>query len=251
MIYIVSDIHGCLKTLQKSLENVNFNEKEDKLYILGDIVDRGPYIWETYQWVKERIGESVFMILGNHEYELINDVYTKKGLEIMKNNLPIITTHDKKYVEVAKKSRYVIDNYHTILSLMQKGITLDELVEMCEFFDRLPLYYILDINGKTYRLVHAYCRKEIDETPKEDIVWARNFSFSHEFCYGENVIFGHTPTINFGTREAIVEEDTQIDATKINIDCGCVYGNQLCLLRLDDFKFFYQKDIDMNLRIDY
>ena len=41
MIYAMSDLHGCYDKYIKMLEKINFNEN-DMLYILGDIVDRGP-----------------------------------------------------------------------------------------------------------------------------------------------------------------------------------------------------------------
>ena len=41
MRYIVSDIHGCYDQYQMLLEKIQFSE-EDELYVLGDVVDRGP-----------------------------------------------------------------------------------------------------------------------------------------------------------------------------------------------------------------
>ena len=43
MIYVVSDIHGQYEKLVKLLEVINLNST-DELYILGDIIDRGPEI---------------------------------------------------------------------------------------------------------------------------------------------------------------------------------------------------------------
>lgn len=39
--YCISDIHGCFNEFQDMLKLINF-QKEDELYILGDIIDRGP-----------------------------------------------------------------------------------------------------------------------------------------------------------------------------------------------------------------
>ena len=41
MRYIVADIHGCYQQYQMLLEKIQFSEK-DELYVLGDVVDRGP-----------------------------------------------------------------------------------------------------------------------------------------------------------------------------------------------------------------
>ena len=41
MIYTVSDLHGCYDKYQKLLETLNLGEN-DTLYVLGDVIDRGP-----------------------------------------------------------------------------------------------------------------------------------------------------------------------------------------------------------------
>jgi len=41
-VFIIGDIHGCCKTCKKLiLEKINI-QKSDKIYCLGDYVDRGP-----------------------------------------------------------------------------------------------------------------------------------------------------------------------------------------------------------------
>ena len=40
MVYVMSDLHGCYEKYVKMLEKISFS-KEDVLYILGDVVDRG------------------------------------------------------------------------------------------------------------------------------------------------------------------------------------------------------------------
>lgn len=248
MIYVVSDIHGCYDTFLALLNKVKFDNTKDTLYILGDIIDRGPKSWEMYEWVKEHLGKNVFMIMGNHEDMMIQDVFCKYG-RYLKENKPKNewTEKDKKYISVYNTQSCVYDQYKTIKYLMSKGHSLEELVEMCEFFSALPYYYEVEVNNKRFRLVHAYCRKEIEKTRPDEFIWNRDFAEYDVFCRGENVIFGHTPTICFDPKgNIIIEINEQADASKINIDCGCVYDkdNKLCILRLDDMKYWYQKNID-------
>jgi hypothetical protein len=129
--------------------------------------------------------------------------------------------------------------------LFHCGYSLDDLLEMAKFFKALPDYYIENVNGKDIRLIHAYCKKNLNETTHDDFIWGRDFAETDEFCEGETVIYGHTPTIfdgKDGNIEICINE--QINAVKVNIDCGCVYGNKLCILRLDDMRYWYQKVID-------
>lgn len=41
MIYAMSDIHGCYQQYKELLEKIHFSE-DDILYVLGDVIDRGP-----------------------------------------------------------------------------------------------------------------------------------------------------------------------------------------------------------------
>lgn len=245
MVYVVSDIHGCFNTFKTLLNKVNFNEESDKLFILGDIVDRGPHIWEIYEWVRERHLKNVYMIIGNHEYDFITDVYVAKGKQIVQNNIPI-TKENKHYVEALKKHKFVIDHYHTIKRLTEKpnSKTIDDLVEMAEFFAELPFYYEIKINGNEFVLVHAGCKQNFEETSVNDFIWDRTLAETDTMLKNMSVIFGHTPTPVFGMETANRQIDERINAMKINIDCGCVYGYNLCMLRLNDMEFFYQKNID-------
>ena len=40
--YVMSDIHGDYDKFKKMMKKINFNTEKDKLYVLGDAIDRGP-----------------------------------------------------------------------------------------------------------------------------------------------------------------------------------------------------------------
>ena len=65
MIYVMSDIHGCFDKYQKMLRRIDF-APEDTLYVLGDVIDRGPDGIKILQDMMGRV--NVFPILGNHEF---------------------------------------------------------------------------------------------------------------------------------------------------------------------------------------
>lgn len=69
--YLISDIHGQFNDFKKLLEKVCFEPENDKLYILGDALDRGPDSLKTLNYIRELISdypEHIFMLKGNHEY---------------------------------------------------------------------------------------------------------------------------------------------------------------------------------------
>lgn len=68
--YVIGDVHGCYEDLQKLLVKIDFNPKKDKLWFVGDIINRGPDSLKTLQFIMS-LGDCVQMVLGNHEFHLL------------------------------------------------------------------------------------------------------------------------------------------------------------------------------------
>ena len=67
--YICSDIHGHFSLLTRQLDLINFNEDVDRLFSLGDLIDRGDESDQALEWLAK---PWFFAIQGNHERMLIN-----------------------------------------------------------------------------------------------------------------------------------------------------------------------------------
>ena len=63
--WICGDVHGHLSVLQAQLKQVGFQYGVDRLFLLGDLIDRGPDSEATLNWALST--EGVFSVLGNHE----------------------------------------------------------------------------------------------------------------------------------------------------------------------------------------
>ena len=77
--YVIGDIHGCAKALQRLLIRLRADEDRDRLILLGDLFDRGPDSWEVLQQVielREAFQERFCLLLGNHEDYLLRDKLT-------------------------------------------------------------------------------------------------------------------------------------------------------------------------------
>lgn len=68
--YAVGDIQGCYSELQDLLGLIGFNPDRDKLWLVGDLVNRGPESLEVLRFVKS-LGSSAIAVLGNHDLHLI------------------------------------------------------------------------------------------------------------------------------------------------------------------------------------
>ena len=75
--YIVGDIQGCYRSLRGVLDQVQFDVARDRLWSVGDIVNRGPQSLETLRFLKQ-LGSAFQMVLGNHDLHLLAVAYGYK-----------------------------------------------------------------------------------------------------------------------------------------------------------------------------
>ncbi len=68
--YAIGDIQGCHDALQGLLEKIAFDPSHDKLWFVGDLVNRGPQSLASVQFIRS-LGDSAQCVLGNHDVHLI------------------------------------------------------------------------------------------------------------------------------------------------------------------------------------
>ena len=231
MIYVMSDIHGEYQKYKQMLEKIKFNE-QDTLYMLGDVIDRGPDGIKILQDMMKY--PNIVPLFGNHEYMSIKCISWLKQ-EITEDN-------------IEKMDDSVLDEFSNWIfnggiSTIEgfRNLSADEQDNIIDYLAEFTLYEELYLNDKHYILVHAGLgnfdpNKSLEDYEVSELIWDRP-DYDKKYFDDPNtyVIVGHTPTILINGKIEIYH-----GYQYIAIDCGATYeGGKLACLCLDTMEEFY------------
>lgn len=165
-IIAISDIHGCFNSFVDLLNKVNYNSSYDKLILLGDYIDRGPYSYNVIRAIRglrQKHPEGVICLRGNHEQMCIdafgysNRLWDRNGGRATRFNYD----ENGKYVSMDIPWMKTLPIHHT------EG------------------NYLFCHAGLTYPYL-------IDNT-EDDLLWGRYWIETDDEPREKTVVFGHTP----------------------------------------------------------
>ena len=206
---------------------------EDTLYILGDVLDRGPRPIKTLQKIMKM--PNVICILGNHELMALDCV------EFLLKEIPDKNPDNIDTLMLKNIMRWVRNGNDTTLTEL-RTLSSETQHEVIDFMKGLQTYKKLSVGGKNYLLVHGGLGnyrpdKKIDEYSTCDLVWDR---VDYDFRYFEDMylITGHTPTqiIAGNPNPGYIYKGNN----HIAIDCGSYWPDgRLAAICLDTGEEFY------------
>ena len=146
---------------------LEFDKSCDRLINLGDTIDRGPKIYEVFEFLralKEEMGDRCVLIKGNHEQMMLD------------------ATRDSADKKTYKNLWYMNSGEKTVFSFISHKHKINEFRD---WYEEMPYYY----TEERFQCVHA-CLK--NENPKknsvETLIWGRDTDYE-----GKLVLTGHTP----------------------------------------------------------
>src|SRR4051794_40230598 len=98
--YAIGDVQGCYDELQELLSRVAFRPAQDRLWFVGDLVNRGPKSLEVLRFVRS-LEERAIVVLGNHDLHLITQA---EGVERPRQDdtlTPVLQAPDGKSLGLA------------------------------------------------------------------------------------------------------------------------------------------------------
>jgi serine/threonine protein phosphatase 1 len=217
--FVIGDIHGCAATLRRLIDVVLRPLPEDRIYLLGDLIDRGPdskgvldFIFE----LQER-GLTVDSVRGNHEEMCLQAGDGEYNLDLWNANGGQATLESFQ----ADGPGDIPHRYRAYLGSLLHYIQLDDFV-----------------------IVHAGLNFDLPD-PFEDtftMLWTRSAAVVPQRIGGRRLICGHTPV----TRLLL---EASLGSSRVMLDNGCVYGGRhgmgcLAALELETMTVRYQENID-------
>lgn len=216
-VYACSDIHGVLD-LWEQIDQ--FTDSTDKIYFLGDAVDRGPHSWKTFKAIYSN--PKVEYIKGNHEDMLVKAM--------------------KDYSRYSDESLLWLNNGGT--ETIDDFLIDDFKEEWLREIEDLPTHLkYVNKNGEEIYMSHAgftlhKIGEEIMIPEDEALIWDRRHlhsNFFDESCIDCYSVFGHTP-IQLQDRYIGGFGALYLPGNKICIDNGAFFSGKCCLLDLDTFE---------------
>ena len=256
-VWAVGDIQGCYRSFRELLTKISFDPTKDRLWLAGDLVNRGEGSLETLEYLYS-IRESVEIVLGNHDITLIAAYY---GIKKSNPSIdPILTSpHAKKLMDWLREQKFLHVDYQLGYCMAHAGISPEFDLGMAIRYARRVEEKLQNDHAEVW--LKKMFKSGIDrfnrESSKTDIDRYIVSAFTRmRFCYKDHrldfdqkgaptqalrekglkpwfesenrkdihmkIIFGHWSTLGFYEDEHVLALDT-----------GCLWGGQLTAARID------------------
>ncbi len=227
MTYVLSDLHGAYALYERALRELPLQE-EDKLYILGDVLDRGSGALRILEDMQQR--KNVYPLIGNHEYmayQVLSSPYFQGEAD---------DSLEYRAYEMALDDWLYNGGLTTYRQFSQ--LSSEELQQVLAYIADFEAYFQLEIAGTQYVLVHGGIshfqpEKDLEDYELEDFLFHR-CDYQKEYFSDKILVTGHTPTRYIQAGNVIYTGHNHIA-----IDCGASIRGQLGVICLETREEWY------------
>ena len=255
-IYVIGDLHGCHAEFVRLLDAVNFSPTHDTLWLVGDVINRGPGSLACLQEA-QALGSAVRCVLGNHDFHLL--VVARGGGKLKKNDTLddiLASPQRESLLDWLQSQPLVVHEGNTLMAhagllpswSAEQALTLSGEVQsalqsehsgafLSQLFGNQPDRFRDDLEGMDrlrcivnvltrMRFIDAeerldFAAKEgLDSAPEGFAPW---FQFPRQDDL--RLLFGHWAALEGRTPHAKVNVE--------GLDTGCVWGGALTAMNLE------------------
>jgi bis(5'-nucleosyl)-tetraphosphatase (symmetrical) len=263
--YAIGDIQGCMSSLERLLALIAFSPADDRLWLVGDLVNRGPRSIDVLRWARD-LGPAVTCVLGNHDLHLLaraagaapekkrdtlDDVLYARDCDHLVDWL-----RAQPLLHVEGELAMVHGGLHpawTIADARARAAEIERELQaptwrafLAQLPGPAPRWDAKLGGGDRWRAILAYLVRARTlkpdgrveptfdgppaEAPAGCVPW---FAFPAAAWATHTVVFGHWAALGL-----------DLGAHHIGLDTGCVWGRSLTAIRLDDRMVFQVKAVE-------
>ena len=263
--YVIGDVQGCYSELQSLVKKIKFNPNKDKIIFAGDLVNRGNQSLEVMEFCMKYKG-SIKAVLGNHDFYLLYLIEHQKKNKSLKKVLE--SRNIQKYHSWLKKLPLLLEvkiketketfwiSHAGIPYLwdmrmakklskeIQAGMKDDSYKILENIWGDTPKIWNPDLKGykRSRTIINYFTRMRFlgkdgslklkAKKNKADEIHIPWFNQTiKNLKDNQYIIFGHWAALEGKTKLTNI----------IGVDTGCVWGNKLTAIRLEDRKLFQVK----------
>lgn len=259
-IYAIGDLQGCFTAFQRLIEFIRFDPAQDKLWLVGDLVNRGPDSLATLRYIRQA-GDAMRIVLGNHDLHLLmvaagisrnhpSDTLQsildapdrEELLHWLRQQKLFYSEGSYAMVHAGLLPSWSIAQAAQLATEVENALRQDDYSEMFScIYGNEPEYWFDDWSGfiRLRVIVNAMTRMRIctadgkmnlyfkgalSAIPADYLPW---FRVPHRASGHHTIVCGHWSALGLHLSDNVIA-----------LDSGCVWGGQLTAIRLEDRKIF-------------
>ncbi len=258
--YAIGDVQGCYTSLRRLLDKIRFNPGKDQLWLVGDLINRGPHSLAVLRFIKS-LGKHAVTVLGNHDLHLLvvasGHAHLHKGdtldailrapdrdelLDWLRRQKMMHADAGYAMVHAGLLPQWTIAQALKLAHEVEAALRSDDYdTFLAAMYGNKPARWRDSLKGmnRLRVITNAFTRLRVCKTdgamefkhkalpvalPRGYMPW---FNVPARRSRRTPVIFGHWAALGYCDEHNV-----------IGIDTGCVWGGSLTALRLSDRKLF-------------